>query len=105
MAPELLAGTGGDARIRRVPTTEEVRAIEKDYPGTHILPQVRPGMWLSDLPEQDSYSFALAYIYMGARNQSTLLKNYDRVLKKLDFRFEQVDDALPRVSEESEPPS
>jgi len=95
----------GDAKVVSVPDKETIAEIEKKIPGTHILPQIKPGIWLSDLPEQDSYSYALAYIYMGARNQSTLLKNYDRVLQKLDFKFEQVDDALPRVSEESEPPS
>lgn len=95
----------GDAKVTRVPTAEEIAALEAKLPGTRILPQVKPGMWLSELPEQDSYSYAVAYVYMGAKNQSTLLRNYERVIKKLNFGFEQIDESLPRVEVESEPPS
>ncbi len=95
----------GDAKVSRVPTAEEIAELEAKLPGTRILPQVKPGMWLSELPEQDSYSYAVAYVYMGSKNQSTLLRNYDRVIKKLEFGFEQVDESLPRVEVESEPPA
>jgi len=93
----------GDARVTRVPTREELDAIEKDFPGSHILPQVKEGMWLSDLPEQDSYSFALAYIYLGAKNQSTLMRNYERILKRLEFGFDHAAEGIPRASHEMEP--
>lgn len=80
-----------DARVIRVPTVDEIEHIEKTMPGTRIQPQVREGMWLSELPEQDSYSYAIAYIYMGAKNQSMLLRNYARVLKQLNFEFAGID--------------
>ena len=95
----------GDARVKRVPTAAEIEQIRKDFPGTWVLPQVEPGMWLSELAEQDSYSYALAYIYMGAKNQAALMRNYERVLGRLHFEFDNVDEALPRTSEESEPPA
>ena len=95
----------GDARVKRVPTAAEIEQIRKDFPGTYVLPQVEPGMWLSELAEQDSYSYALAYIYMGAKNQASLMRNYERVLARLQFEFERVDETLPRPSEESEPPA
>lgn len=94
----------GDARVRRVPTREEIDAIEADYPGCHILPQVHEGMWLSELPEQDSYSYAVAYIYLGAENQSTLLRNYERIRKRLKIEFEHGQAAIPRPSSEMLPP-
>ena len=94
----------GDARVGAVPTAEEIAALEAKYPGTRILPQVKPGMRLSELPEQDSYSYAVAYVYMGAKNQSTLLRNYERVISRLNFSFEQFEESLPRVEQESEPP-
>jgi hypothetical protein len=79
-----------DATVARVPAQREIMEIEAKIPGTIILPQVHEGMRLSDLPEQDSYSYAVAYIFMGAKNQSTLLRNYDRVLKKLKFEFTDI---------------
>lgn len=93
----------GDARVTRMPTREEVQAIEKDYPGSHILIQVHEGMWLSELPEQDSYSFALAYIYMGAKNQSTLMRNYERILKRLHFELDHGEEGIPRANLETPP--
>ncbi len=47
-------------------------------------------MRLSELPEQDAYSFAVACIWMGASKQSTLLWNYERVLKRLEFEFTDI---------------
>jgi hypothetical protein len=80
-----------DATVRQAPTPEIVAAIEKKFPGTIVLPQVKEGMRLSELPEQDSYSYAVAYIYMGARNQSSLLRNYERVVRSLPFRFSDIE--------------
>ena len=68
-----------------------MRAVEAKFPGTIVAPQVKEGMRLSELPEQDSYSYALAYIYMGAKNQSSLLRNYERVVKSLPFRFADIE--------------
>ncbi|RDD60439.1 ATP-grasp domain-containing protein [Ferruginivarius sediminum] len=80
----------GDGRVARVPTAEEIAGVEQAMPGTIVRPNVQKGMMLSDLPEQDSYSFAVAQIYMGAKNRSTLLRNYERVLKKLPFEFDEI---------------
>ena len=77
----------GDATVVRAPTRQEIEETEARVPGTIIALQVKEGMRLSQLPEQDSYSFALAYIWMGAKNQSTMLRNYERVLKRLPFEF------------------
>ena len=83
-----------DATVSRVPTAENIHALETKFPGTIIVPQVREGMRLSELPEQDSYSYALAYIYMGARNQSSLLRNYERVVRSLPFRFTDIEEHI-----------
>ncbi len=88
-----------DAMISRVPTAEELLAIQQKVPGTYVAVQVHEGQHLSELPEQDSYSFALAYIWMGAKRQSTLLTNYKRVLKDLNFKFSEVSEPAGRPPE------
>lgn len=93
----------GDAKVTRVPSADEIRAIQEDYPGCYVLPQVRKGMWLSELPEQDSYSFALAYVYLAASDQDTLLANYESILGRLHFEFERMDETIPRPSQETPP--
>ncbi|WP_027371056.1 ATP-grasp domain-containing protein [Desulfovermiculus halophilus] len=81
-----------DATVARAPSPEEVEAAAAKVPGTTIIPQVREGMRLSDLPEQDSYSYAVACIWMGANKQSSLLWNYERVLKGLEFEFVDIEE-------------
>lgn len=76
-----------DARVISVPDPETIAAIERDFPGTVIQLQVEPGMRLSDLFEQDSYSYALALIYMGASNRRALLQRYRDVIARLDFEL------------------
>jgi hypothetical protein len=79
-----------DATVSQVPDPATIQAVETKFPGTIVVPQVHQGMRLSELPEQDSYSYAIAYIYMGARNQSSLLRNYERVVRSLPFRFSDI---------------
>ncbi|PQO23484.1 D-alanine--D-alanine ligase [Rhodobacteraceae bacterium WD3A24] len=79
-----------DATVTRVPTAEEIAAVQERLPGTRIAPQVREGMQLSELPEQDAYSYAIASLWMGAGKQSKLLWNYEQALKRLDFEFTDI---------------
>lgn len=81
-----------DATVTRAPTPEEIEAAAAKVPGTFIRPQAHEGMRLSELPEQDSYSYAIACIWMGASKQSTLLWNYERVLKNLNFEFTDIEE-------------
>ncbi|MDT8895597.1 ATP-grasp domain-containing protein [Halomonas sp. I1] len=79
-----------DAVATRVPSDAEVAALEADFPGTVIALQVDAGQRLSTMPEQDSYSYALAYIWMGADNAEQLLEAYDRLAARLVFEFDEV---------------
>lgn len=87
-----------DAVVTRVPSAAEISEIEARFPGTTIRPQVKQGMRLSDLPEQDSYSFAVAHIFMGAGNQKRLLRNYRRCRKALGFQYRPIEVEAPPTS-------
>ncbi|MGJ7456715.1 ATP-grasp domain-containing protein [Halomonas sp. RA08-2] len=79
-----------DAVVTRVPTCEELAAVEADFPGCMIEVQVVEGQRLSTLPEQDAYSFALADIYLGASSAEQLLADYDRLVARLAFEFDDI---------------
>ncbi|WFM71735.1 ATP-grasp domain-containing protein [Halomonas sp. CKK8] len=79
-----------DARVTRVPTPDELAALEADFPGAMIAVQVEEGQWLSALPEQDSYSYALAYVWMGASSSEQLLADYDRLAARLVFEYDNI---------------
>ena len=77
-----------DATVTAVPDQEQIDAAQAQVPGTVIAPQVKVGTRLSDLPEQDAYSYAVAYIWMGAKSQGKLLWNYEQTIKSLNFQFD-----------------
>jgi hypothetical protein len=87
-----------DAVVTRVPGNPEIRRIESMYPGTVVRPQIKKSMHLSDLPEQDSYSFAVAHVFMGAGNQKRLLRNYRRVRKALGYEYRPIQAEGPKTS-------
>jgi hypothetical protein len=45
-------------------------------------------MRLSQLEGQDSYSYEIAELHMGAQDEATLLANYDDALARLGFAFD-----------------
>jgi hypothetical protein len=81
--------TQRDALVRRVPSPEEIERLEREIPGTVVQLQVTPGMRLSELLEQDSYSYAIAHIFIGARSRRELLARYRQCLSMLPFELEE----------------
>jgi hypothetical protein len=81
----------GDAVVRRVPTEAEVRALEADIPGTQIEVVPAEGQRLSDLVGQDSYSYELAHIFIGADSEQEMREKFDRCVASLPFEFDEVE--------------
>jgi len=81
-----------DATVARVPSKAEIAVAEEQAPGTRIASNVATGMRLSELPEQDAYSYAVASIWMGASTQAKLLWNYEQVLKRLTYEFSDIEE-------------
>lgn len=76
-----------DATVARAPSRAELEVAAEQAEGTRIVSYLKKGMKLSDLTEQDAYSFAVASLWMGASKQSKLLWNYEQVMKKLNYEF------------------
>jgi acetyl/propionyl-CoA carboxylase alpha subunit len=77
----------GDAEVTRVPSAEDIKRVIERYPRTVINPQVKVGMKLSDLLEQDSYSYAICQLYIGGDDQKDLLNKYLDCQEMLPFEF------------------
>ncbi len=76
-----------DATVARIPSRAEIEVAAEQVEGTRISSYVAKGMKLSELPEQDAYSYAVASVWMGAQKTSKLLWNYEQVMKKLNYEF------------------
>lgn len=83
-----------DGRVLTVPSVEEIGAVTREIPGTVVKVKVNPGMMLSSLHGQDSYSYELAIIYIGADSQAELLEKYQRCTEMLTFEIEHDETAL-----------
>jgi biotin carboxylase len=78
-----------DGVARRVPTREEVEQVERTIPGCTVDITVTVGDRLSELYDQDSYSYALATVYLGANDEDELIRKYEHALEGLPFEFEE----------------
>ena len=77
-----------DGKVVRTPSEEDIRKVQETLPGTQVIVEVTEGQQLSELENQDSYSYRLAVIYMGAEDDDTLLENYRQCVEMLDFRVD-----------------
>ncbi len=71
-----------------MPTETEIAALERELAGTVIDVVPKAGERLSDLPEQDSYSYELAQILVAAQSVRELEEKYDRCVEGLRFEFD-----------------
>ncbi|HET7327065.1 MAG TPA: ATP-grasp domain-containing protein [Nocardioidaceae bacterium] len=78
-----------DGVVRRTPTAEEVAAVERDLTGVTIDVIVADGDRLSELPDQDSYSYKIANIYLGGVDEADLKDKFERVAQALPFEFDE----------------
>jgi biotin carboxylase len=80
---------GADGVASRVPTGEEVEQVERAIPGCTVNVSVAVGDRLSELYDQDSYSYALATVYLGADDEDELIRKYEQAVRGLPFEFEE----------------
>ncbi|MEX0929694.1 MAG: ATP-grasp domain-containing protein [Balneolales bacterium] len=82
-----------DGIVKHLPSKAEIETIEQDF-DCMIFIEGEQGQKLSELSGQDSYSYRLANIYLGAQSEKELLDNYNQIVKQLDIIVEEVDPKL-----------
>ena len=89
MAAKWFVRRVADGVARQVPTAQEIEQVERTIPGCTVDVTVMPGDRLSELYDQDSYSYALATVYLGADDEDELIRKYERAVEGLPFEFEE----------------
>lgn len=89
VAANFMLRTFERGRITRVPSQTAIDKLLSRQPGTTVKISVRPGQHLSELQGQDMYSFELANVFIGGRDQTDLLDKYDLALTALQFDIEK----------------
>lgn len=77
-----------DGLVRRAPAGTEVEAIEREIPGVHVEVEAEQDVRLSELSEQDSYSYNLAVVHVGGADERELEDKYARCVELLPFEFD-----------------
>lgn len=80
-----------DGVVRRCPTEQEIERIQREMPGVTVDVTVKQGDRLSELIGQDSYSYSIANIYLGAQDEAELTEKYERCVRALPF---EIDDEM-----------
>ncbi len=89
VAANFMVRTYEPGRVVSVPSKESIKAVQDEMPGTIISVSVEKDQELSDLQYQDSYSYQIANVYMGAEHRMELLEKYNRCMERLDFKVER----------------
>jgi ATP-grasp domain len=79
-----------DGVVRRRPTEQEIERVQREVPGVTVDVTVKEGDRLSELIGQDSYSYSIANVYVGAQDEAELTEKYQRCVRALPF---EIDDA------------
>ncbi len=87
-AANFMLRTYEPGQVKKVPMPEEVRLLKKFFPGLEVIIRVPEGIHLDELQGQDSYSYELANIFVGGRDQRELVEKYEKVLEGLTFDIE-----------------
>ena len=77
-----------DGIVRHIPPPDTVKRIAEEF-DVRIKIQVKEGQKLSELQGQDSYSYSLADVYLGADNEKHLYERFDRIVERLSIVVEE----------------
>lgn len=74
-----------DGKVERVPTQTEIHHMQARYPELLLQVLVDKGQRLSHLAFQDSYSFELADVVIGGKDDRELAEKYADIIENLPF--------------------
>ena len=77
-----------DGVVRRVPDSDQIERLHSEMPDIMFELKVDEGDRLSELPEQEEYSYELADLFIGADDESELLQKYERAAEILEFEID-----------------
>jgi biotin carboxylase len=78
-----------DAVLLRGPTADEIAAVEREHDGVRVFRKAPDGARLSELHGQDSYSYELAQLVVGADDEAQLKEKYEQCVAALRFEYEE----------------
>lgn len=91
-AGKWLLRTFSDGVVKRIPSAQEIADLEEQFPGATVEVTVAEGQRLSEGQGEDSYSYLLAEVFLGARDEVELASDWDRCVDALHFEIETIEE-------------
>ncbi|MFP4260975.1 MAG: acetyl-CoA carboxylase biotin carboxylase subunit family protein [Opitutales bacterium] len=82
----------GDGIAERVPTDADTRRLREKQPHTRVQILLQENMKLSELKEQDSYSYCMAHLQIGARDREELERKFEEAKECLPFEIRTLEE-------------
>jgi biotin carboxylase len=79
-----------DGIATRTPSKEDLERLYREQPDTRVNIAIRPGERLSELVDQDAYSYVLAEILVAGHTVEEMEQKYHRAVEMLPFKFDPV---------------
>ncbi|MDI2029243.1 ATP-grasp domain-containing protein [Saccharopolyspora sp. TS4A08] len=89
MAAKWFHRTFRDALVKSTPSQEDLDRVREEVPSATIDVVAEEGKRFSELPAQDSYSYELFAVYLGADDESELRARFDRCVELLPFDLDE----------------
>ena len=84
-AANFMLRTHTPGHVYRTPRREDIERLLRQQPDTLLRLNVHEGQHLNELENQDMYSYELATLSLGGRDQQELLQKYEQALELLPF--------------------
>jgi hypothetical protein len=81
--------TTEDGLVRSAPSEEDLAAVKERFPGTRIEIDAKGGDRLSELPVQETYSYELGRVFVGADDHEQLDQRFEEIERMLPFDIER----------------
>ena len=81
--------TTEDGVVRSAPSAEDIAAVAERFPGTRVEIDATEGVRLSEMAVQESYSFELGRVHLGADDHDQLDERFEQISEMLPFEFER----------------
>lgn len=87
IAGKFMLRVSNDAVVEATPSVDDIEMVQRIIPGSRVEVLVQPGQQLSELLHQESYSYEVAVLFLGADSEKELETNYLRAVEMLPFAF------------------
>ncbi len=90
IAGHFMVRTHEEGTVLQAPSQAEKGRVKERFPDTEMKILVKEGERLAELSAvQDSYSYEIANIFIGARDESEMLEKYQETMEILTFRIKK----------------